>query len=222
MDAQQVWSDLAAPWQTAFEQAWVAWCTGNFGIGAVLVDPAQPGPDGAPTVVATGRNRVGEKPSAPGQIAGNFMAHAEMNAFAAMSSFNAAGLHLYTTLEPCLMCAATSVLMRVDHVHYAVADESFAGVHDLWEQHPYSAERRPERSGPMTGKLASFARVLPLSFLMLYRGDTQAADHALKNRPVLAALAITLTESDRLASLKGEPVLQALTELWPDLPSQIC
>jgi len=219
--AEQAWESLGGAWHAAFEQAWLAWCGGNFGIGAVLVDPTQHVADGSPKVIAAGRNRVGEAPSEPGVIAGNFMAHAEMNVFAAMPTFNASGLHLYTTLEPCLMCSATSVLLRVGHVHFAVNDEFFAGVHELWQQHPYSAERRPERTGPLTGKIASFARVLPLSWLMLFRGDNQAANYALENQPVLSALAISLTADDRLSQYKGESVQAALRELWPDLPDEI-
>ena len=66
------------PWRAAFDEAWASWCAGNFGIGAVLFDPE------ADEIVTRGRNRVEEQPGAPGQIAGNFMAHAEMNAFAVL------------------------------------------------------------------------------------------------------------------------------------------
>ena len=67
------WDQLAEPWQVAYEQAWESWCEGSFGIGACLADPS----DGS--IVAVGRNRIGESRDTPGVLAGNFLAHAEMN-----------------------------------------------------------------------------------------------------------------------------------------------
>jgi tRNA(Arg) A34 adenosine deaminase TadA len=128
---------LPSPWRIAFEEAWGSWRTGNFGIGAALVDPA------TGEIVSTGRNRVARRTDEPGTMSGNFAAHAEMNAYAAMTTFSAAGLHLYTTLEPCLMCMATSILLDVEHIHFAVRDEFFEGLDDLWSHHPYTRERQP-------------------------------------------------------------------------------
>jgi tRNA(Arg) A34 adenosine deaminase TadA len=65
---------LAPPWRAAFEEAWESRRAGNFGIGAVLVDPQ------SDEIVSRGRNRVAQATSEPGKLSGNFTAHAEMNA----------------------------------------------------------------------------------------------------------------------------------------------
>jgi tRNA(Arg) A34 adenosine deaminase TadA len=194
--AQADWAALDAPWRLAFEEAWASWCAGNFGIGAVLID----GDD----ILSAGRNRVTERAAEAGTLAGNFMAHAEMNAFAGLDRFWADGLHLYTTLEPCLMCAATTILMNVDHVHFAARDEFFEGLDDLWSQHWYTRERRPERTGPLPGTLARFARVLPLSFMSVWNPDSAAATRVRDAEPELADLAATLPTDSTLVEIKHD------------------
>ena len=106
------------------------------------------------------------------------MAHAEMNAFASMDRFSARGLDLYTTLEPCVMCAGAAILLNVGHVNFAVRDEYFDGLDELWSHHPYTRDRQPTSSGPLEGKLARFARVLPLSFTVLFDRDGEPAQVA--------------------------------------------
>ncbi|MEO1064977.1 MAG: nucleoside deaminase [Actinomycetota bacterium] len=177
---------LAPPWPTVFEEAWTSWRVGNYGVGAVLVDPD------AGAIVATGRNRVAEEPSVPGVLAGNMTAHAEMNAFATMTPFNAQGLHLYTTLEPCLMCAATAMQLKVEAVHFAAVDEFYDGMAELWDEHPVTAARQLRRSGPFDGELAplaAFARLLPLSFTLREFPHNSAARLAREREPALSSLA---------------------------------
>jgi len=179
--------DLSPAWRAAFDEAWASAKVGNFGVGAVLVDPA------TGRIISRGRNRVAEQPSAPGVIAGNMTAHAEMNAFASLDRFNAQGLHLYTTLEPCLMCAASAMLLKVEHVHLAVADEFFDDLDDLWAAHELTAARRPDRSLPFEIEgdempvLAAFARTLPMLFTIRTFPESSAASLARARHPTLAA-----------------------------------
>jgi tRNA(adenine34) deaminase len=53
-------------------------------------------------------------------------AHAEMLALSAaaqtLESWRLAGVTLYTTLEPCTMCAGASILSRIDRLVYAAKD----------------------------------------------------------------------------------------------------
>lgn len=212
-DPAAVWAELDAPWRAAFEQAWIAWCTGNFGIGAALVDPA--GGD----IVSLGRNRVGQREPEPGLLSGTFMAHAEMNAYAAMGRELATGLHLYTTLQPCLMCAATTIQMNVAQVHYAARDEFFDGLDGLWRHHHYSRDREPNWVGPIGGRLERFARLLPMSFMMLWIPHGAAADVARAADPDLASLALHLPHDHGLVELKAERAgpVDALTQLWDRL-----
>lgn len=219
MEAADAWAELEPSWRIALEEAWTSWVDGNYGIGAVLVDPNEVDGAGAPAVIATGRNRVAEQPRQPGTIAGNHMAHAEMNAYAALPQWNAAGLHLYTTLEPCLMCAATGIFLRIAEVHYASVDEFFDDLDDLWRHNPYSAERQPVTSEGLSGRLKSFARLLPSSFNMLYDPpDHPVVQAAYRANPELAELAARLLHHEPLVNARGGTALDAITALWDDLP----
>ncbi len=212
--AAAVWAALSPPWQAVFTDAWASWRAGNYGVGAVLVDP------GSGELVARGRNRVAERPTEPGVIAGNMLAHAEMNAFATMPSFNAGGLHLYTTLEPCLMCAATAMQLKVQAVHFAAVDEFYVGLADLWDAHPLTADRHPTRTGPFDGdrgRLARFARLLPLSFTLRHFPDNTAARLARQQDPTLSALAEELVADGDTDDATGPE--RALARWWDRLGS---
>ncbi len=213
--ADATWARLEPAWQVAFAEAWTSWCSGSLGIGAVLVDPT------TETVVATGRNRVNETDALPGTLGGNFMAHAEMNAFAALDRYKAEGLHLFTTLQPCLMCAATAVFLHVERVHFAVADEYFDGLGDLWDHHPYSRRWKPVELGPLEGPLAGFARVLPLVVETSVAPMGPVMQRAHDRIPGVADLAVALAADGTLDALRQRRagVAQALAEVWARLPA---
>ncbi len=193
--ANEIWSQLSDPWRAAFTEAWVSYCEGNLGIGAVLVDPH------TGDVVAAGRNRVNSTNELPQTLSGNFMAHAEMNAFAALDRYKADGLDIYTTLQPCLMCAATAVFMHVETVWFASADEYFADISDLWEHHPYSARNKPQERGPLDAPLATFARLLPLSVQAAAHPGGSVIQQAERDIPDIAALAQSREVNTTLAEL---------------------
>lgn len=171
---------LGSTWQLAFDEAWQSFRDGNFGIGAVLVDPTDN------SVVSVGRNRVAQRSAQERMLTGNMTAHAEMNAFASLDRFNADGLHLYTTLEPCLMCAATAMQLKLSAVHFAAADEFYVGMDDLWTKHPITAQRCPTSFGPLHGGLARFARLLPMVFTLRHFPGRTAEIQARQAHPDLA------------------------------------
>lgn len=207
MNATDAWDRLDEPWKAAFAAAWASWRAGNFGVGAVLVDPA----DGS--IVSTGRNRVAETERRPGELGGNMTAHAEMNAFAAMPTFNAAGLHLTTTLEPCLMCLGSATLLRVERIRHAADDEFFIGLVDAWRSHPLTAQRLPEiecADFGDDGRLA-FARLLPMTFTLRVFPGRSAASLAREHHPALARLADGLDPAEPWPDDVAEVV-----DLWWD------
>jgi tRNA(Arg) A34 adenosine deaminase TadA len=211
--ATDTWKGLALPWQVAFEEAWASFRAGSFGVGAVLVDPAA---DNA--IVTVGRNRVMQTQRAPRTLSGNMTAHAEMNAFAELDTFNAEGLHLYTTLEPCLMCAATAMQLKVAHVHYAAADEFYAGMDDLWASHPLTADRTPGSTMPLDGPLAAFARLLPMVFTLDQFPGRSAEQLARAEHPGLAELIDRLRDDTVWAEIRQSGTChRALGHLWDDL-----
>ena len=68
-----IWQRLSLEWQSCIEEVWAAYCGGSLPHGAVVVDA-----QGA--IVARGRNRIREQTTEGRQLAGNRLAHAEMNA----------------------------------------------------------------------------------------------------------------------------------------------
>lgn len=97
------WNVLCHPWQVAVTQAWESWRAGSAGVGAALTDESG-------RVIAHGRNRMAEPGSAP--LSGTVMAHAEMDVLRQVPFRTRVTGALYTTFEPCLMCAATIVLYQ--------------------------------------------------------------------------------------------------------------
>jgi tRNA(adenine34) deaminase len=216
----ETWKALPLPWQVAFEEAWASFRAGNFGVGAVLTE-ASDHPDaveGVGPIVAAGRNRVAQTQRAPRTLSGNMMAHAEMNAFAELDSYSADGLHLYSTLEPCLMCAATAMYLKVAHVHFAAADEFYAGLDELWGKHSLTADRRSATSGPFDDRLAGFARLLPMIFTLEHFPGRSAEQLARSTHPGLAALANRLADDSTWTEIrKSGTCHRALGHLWDDL-----
>ena len=195
MGAIERWDDLSHPWQVAFDEAWASWCAGSLGIGAALFDPQ------AGAVVARGRNRTAEPRTEPGVLASNFMAHAEMNTFAVLDRFKADGLHLYTTREPCFMCAATALFMHVEATHFSTLDPYFVDVNDLWDHHEYSARWKREVAGPLPAPMDSVGDVLHLS-----RMDSGSPGFAIaeKTEPARARLSAAIVADRSLQILAND------------------
>jgi tRNA(Arg) A34 adenosine deaminase TadA len=208
--ATDTWKSLSLPWQVAFEEAWAAYRAGTFGVGAVLVDPAN---DDA--IVTAGRNRVMQQQRSPRTLSGNMTAHAEMNAFAELDQFDAEGLHLYTTLEPCLMCAAAAMLLKVEHVHFAARDEFYAGLDELWGKHSLTAARQPTSTGPFDGPLGPFGRLLAMTFDLEQLVGLPAEQLARDKEPALTDLIDRIaTDEQWIAIRKSGTVHRALGHLW--------
>jgi tRNA(adenine34) deaminase len=96
--------------QAAIAAARVAECDGEVPVGAVVVH------DGV--IIATGNNRV-LRDSDP-------TAHAEIVAMRAagraIGNYRLEGCTLYTTLEPCAMCAGAILHARIARLVYAASD----------------------------------------------------------------------------------------------------
>ena len=216
-ESTETWKSLPLPWQVAFEEAWASFRAGSFGVGAVLTDPASEN-----AIVTAGRNRVAQQQRSPRTLSGNMTAHAEMNAFAELDSFNAEGLHLYTTLEPCLMCAAAAMSLKVEHVHFAAHDEFYEGLDVLWGKHSLTAARQPGSTGPFESPLAGFARLLPMTFTLEQLPGGRAAALARERHPGLAAMIDGFRDDTTFTDIrKSGNAHRALGHLWPALQAII-
>lgn len=107
--------------RTALEAASLALAIDEVPIGACLVDE-----DGS--ILAAGFNRT---------ITDNDpTAHAEIvtlrEAAAKLGNYRLTGTTMYTTIEPCVMCAGALVNARVKRLVYGAADERFGAVETLF------------------------------------------------------------------------------------------
>ena len=198
-------------WRDAFAMAWESWTAGSLGIGAVLVDHAG-------VVVARGRNRVLEAPRS-GTIAGALVAHAEMDAFAALGVRTADGLTLYTTVEPCLMCSATAIAMRTPRVRFGTADPVFEGLDVALAAHPYCSGRMPTREPLGVPELAAVAQVLPLAARVWSRPGDEPRAEWLGERAATWQAAKRLVTAGTMTSLvdRGVGVEEMLAAVVPVL-----
>lgn len=113
----EAWSALGPAPRRALELAHRALRSGGLAVGAVLTDAA-----GA--IVAEGRNRAYDPESTgPEILRGTPLAHAETNALAAArTGWDLATHTLWSTQEPCAMCAAAADFTGVGTVRYLAAD----------------------------------------------------------------------------------------------------
>jgi tRNA(Arg) A34 adenosine deaminase TadA len=204
-------SEVSVPWRWAFEEAWASWIAGSMGIGSVLVDA-----DGSPVV--RGRNRVLESPLS-GPISGSLLAHAEMDSFAALGLRTAEGLTLFTTVEPCLMCSATAIAMRLSHVRYASPDPVFEGLSDVLGGHPYASERTPTRQPLGHAMLAAVGHLLPLANRVWSRPGIEPREEWLRANSGSWHAALELVGSGTMSALAARraPVDEMIEAVGPAL-----
>ncbi|HEU5418452.1 MAG TPA: deaminase [Streptosporangiaceae bacterium] len=188
------WRLVSPAWRACLEEAWASWRSGSLGVGAVTVDEAG-------RVVTRGRNREGEHEAPPGALAGSYLAHAEVNALAALPRRRLPGLRLLTSLAPCLMCASAIIMTGLRQVEFAAADPVMADVPDALAQLPFAAGRAPERIGPLHGPVREFAELLPVLHMAEFRRQSRSLAAYRARRPALV---------DRAERLLGDGTARAL------------
>jgi tRNA(Arg) A34 adenosine deaminase TadA len=113
---QTAWHDLEPPARRALELAYQSLAGGGLACGAVISDA-----DGH--LIAHGRNRAYDPPGGPDALQGTPLAHAEMNAFAAVGTGrDLADCTLLSTQQPCSMCAAAAAFLGVGTVRHLAPD----------------------------------------------------------------------------------------------------
>jgi tRNA(Arg) A34 adenosine deaminase TadA len=210
LEAASAWASLDESWRTAFEEAWASYSSGSAGVGAAITNASG-------TIVAIGRSRVFDQPDGSAPLAGTFMAHAEMNALACLPVGLYDDYTLYTTFEPCVMCAAAIRIYRIPRLFYAADDPVWDGLHDMFETFEPIARALPKRDC-LGGPYGAFAHVLHLSWLAERWPQQVMAAHGAR-APRHLELAATLAETGNLRGLadEGATVVAATASIWRDL-----
>jgi tRNA(Arg) A34 adenosine deaminase TadA len=203
------WSRLLEHWRCAFRQAWAVYVAGTIPVGVVVVDPHG-------VIAAEGRNRIFDADAAPpGQLAGSWLAHAELNAIVQIDtalSTTTEGWAVYTTLEPCPMCAgAITVAFRGRiTVGYASGDPSAGGLRGLMATD--IGRRRQWQIEKLSGPFAVFAELLIAVYAVEARPTSRHASyyHELPWRPLIETAGAVMARGRAW----GESVEQVLATIW--------
>ena len=142
-----VWETLSEPWRACVDLAWEAYRADSLPIGAVVANAEG-------HVLALGRNRIHEKSGPAGVVFGHDLAHAELNALLSFDhDANAPrACVLYTTTEPCPLCAGATRMTDVGELRYA-SREPWAGSAAMFETVPYLRKGSVRVLGPDDGRL---------------------------------------------------------------------
>lgn len=116
------WDRLPEPWKACIEEAWAAYREGCFPVGAAIADRRG-------NVLFRAHNQVLAHVASPLPPAGSSIAHAEINLLSKVDrSFPLRDTQLYSTLEPCPMCASAIRIGGIDNIRYAVRDPLGGGM----------------------------------------------------------------------------------------------
>jgi tRNA(adenine34) deaminase len=156
-----VWETLSEPWRACVELAWESYRAGSLPIGAVVADA-----DGR--LMSYGRNRIHERSGPPGAVFGRKLAHAELNALLSFEGDEDSRARvLYTTTEPCPLCAGAARIADVGGLRYA-SREPWAGSAAMFETVPYLQRGNLGLEGPHDPRLeAALTTLLLERFLHL-------------------------------------------------------
>ena len=209
MVVDEGWSRLPEHWRGAFRQAWAAYVAGTIPVGAVVVDPHG-------VIAAEARNRIFDASAPPpGQLAGSWLAHAELNALAqidAERSRMAEGWAVYTTLEPCPMCAGaiTAAFRGRVTVGYASGDPTSGGLRVLTETD--MGRRRQWQIQKLCGPFAVFAELLYAVYTVAARPTSLTAVRY--REPLWRPLIETAGAVIARGRDQGASVEQVLATIW--------
>lgn len=210
-----LWNQLSKPWQASVQMAWEAYCCGSMPIGAAVA-----GPDGK--VLSTGRNRLFEQYQiGPESLSGTWLAHAEINALLGVDfqSLNTRECTLYTTTEPCPMCAGALVMARQHRLCFASRDP-WAGSTTLLSGSRYLIDKQIRVDGPPDTRLETFLIAIQCEYRLRKRPSPDPVLGAYQAMlPQAVGMAKSLFQSGELLRMAGDgcPVDAVLERLEPML-----
>lgn len=141
--------ELPAIWRAVVDQAWLSYLGGSWGVGAAAVE--------GDLVCSVGANAARSRSTRP-----SFTEHAEVRALAQLPTEALARVAVYASLEPCVLCLGAMTYYRVPRVVFAARDLSFSPGHRALSGAPILGRRVPASTGPLSGPVAAFCRLLPM------------------------------------------------------------
>jgi tRNA(Arg) A34 adenosine deaminase TadA len=113
---EQAWAELHPAFRRGLELAYQSLAGGGLACGAALTDAGD-------RIVAEGRNRAYDDPGGPDPLQGTPLAHAELNLLALVrTGWDLGPCTLWSTQEPCSMCAMAASFTGVGQVRYLAPD----------------------------------------------------------------------------------------------------
>ena len=198
MSFHGAWEELAPAARRSLELAYDSLVAGGLAVGAVLTDAR-----GA--IVAEGRNRAYDPPGGPDALQGTPLAHAEMNVLAAVrTGWDLSGCTLWSTHEPCSMCAAAAVFTKIGTVRYVAPDP--------WAVAAGAGSGPDPRAAPVASPLGDprWSRVAGLLFVLGVADRVGPGSPTVVGNPELARLALEL-----LPAPTGGSLADLVAPLWP-------
>lgn len=214
---EQRWSGLEPEFRRCLELAWESAAAGSLGIGSVITDR-----DGI--IVASGRNRSFESERGEDHLAGSPVAHAEINALGKLRSGRGhLSLTLWSSLEPCLLCAGGIRLSRIGAVRFLAADPLWKDLGDVPDLDRFIDGGWPSADGHRHDEFAAFAMLLPYHAVSIWRPDGDTAQAWQAHVPEIGRLAAELVETNELVALAAAsaPVEEVIAELWDRLDARV-
>jgi tRNA(Arg) A34 adenosine deaminase TadA len=189
-----MWCSADSALLRCLELAHESFLAGGLPVGSVII-----GRDGA--TVSEGRNRAYDPPGGPDRLQHTPIAHAEMNALAAVdTAAELDGMTLWSSHRPCLMCAAACEFTGVRGVAFIAPDPSDDGT----AADPAGIE--PEWT--------VVANLLFLSGVAAYAGPSAPMlTRAGRREPEVTHLMDTVGD----ATLRRPSLRDALAPAWPEI-----
>ena len=193
MTFDDAWTELAPPVRRSLELAYASLVAGGLPVGSVLSDARD-------AVVAEGRNRAYDPPGGADALQGTPLAHAEMNVLAAVrTDWDLSGATLWSTHEPCSMCAAAAAFMSVGTIRYVAPD-------------PWAVAAGARSPSSVAAPLGDprRARVAGLLFVLGVATRVGPDSPTVTGNPDLADLALDLLPAPTTGTLRD-----LVAPLWP-------
>jgi tRNA(adenine34) deaminase len=206
VSADAAWAELEEPWRACFELSWEAYAADTIPVGAVVVD-------GTGCIVSRGRNRIFEAAAPPGQLANTWLAHAEVNALAALPPARFPEHVLYTAMEPCALCFGAALMSTVGALRFAGLDP--IGAAARWADKIAHATRTMALEGPLEGQFSRLVPLLVVENITRRVPDSATAAVLRRERSDLLDRAEELRRRGIPGqAVSGTPLAGALHELW--------